>query len=189
MSEQLYSIYALVHPQTENVCYIGLSKNPEQRHRQHLASSANWIRELAKIGLKPSQILLEEELTLEQARTREKYWIYCYEGWGCPLENIAFNENTRNWREEEKETRLALVKRFSHLPELEAKRIISLTVQGRDRVGIVAWEDTYAIVCATIDLLKTSSKLITPISEIEAAKMTFDLFGEKWDSWESEELS
>ena len=58
-------IYALSHPITNDIRYIGKSKRVKERYKDHLNDNSktykvNWIKSLLKNGLKPNLIILEE---------------------------------------------------------------------------------------------------------------------------------
>jgi len=86
-------IYVLVNPLDNSVFYVGASKYPESRYSCHCAGMS-WhystkryriIKELKKIGLKPELQILEE-CEIENARSREQYWINHYRGIGKALD-------------------------------------------------------------------------------------------------------
>jgi predicted GIY-YIG superfamily endonuclease len=72
-SESLYTvdmawIYFLIDPRTGDVRYIGYSYRPETRLTQHINESLSagnshklrWIRKLARLGLAPELVLIEQ---------------------------------------------------------------------------------------------------------------------------------
>ena len=76
------SIYGLVDPETDEIRYVGKTKQPlNKRLSQHIASQPkhntykfNWIAKLKKNNLKPLIILIET-CDPENWVEREKYWI------------------------------------------------------------------------------------------------------------------
>lgn len=88
-------IYALAHPETGDVRYIGVTKNLTQRFHQHLYDKAasnphrkSWIAQLRQAGLKPVMSVLEE--TDESAwAEREKWWILEGRRRGWRLTNLV----------------------------------------------------------------------------------------------------
>lgn len=88
-------IYALQDPITEQIRYIGKSKNPRHRLQNHLTPgnlkkrkhSSRWLCGLKKKGLVPNVIELEKiETGWEEA---EKFWIEYFKFLGCDLTNIT----------------------------------------------------------------------------------------------------
>lgn len=90
-------IYALVHPETKEVRYVGATtKKPERRYKDHFLIARhkrktpvqNWILKLEKFSLRPEQIVIEE---VEDSRCadRERYWIQKYRNLGYRLLNVG----------------------------------------------------------------------------------------------------
>jgi len=85
-----YKIYALIDPRNNDIKYIGLTKRSlETRLLEHISSSKNtkkesstykkrWVQSLLKLKLKPSIILIEDRLTVDEAKKREVYYISFY---------------------------------------------------------------------------------------------------------------
>lgn len=75
-------IYALVHPETKEIRYIGKSNNPKKRLWEHHQLSRlksqthknNWIKSLLKQGLRAEFIILEE-CNETNWKEREKFYI------------------------------------------------------------------------------------------------------------------
>jgi hypothetical protein len=93
-----YTVYTLRDPRTEQVHYVGTTSIPlEYRYRGHLydkktnTEKATWIAELRQIGLKPIIEVVEDNLSSNDANTREKYWIQFYRAKGMPLTNMYPN--------------------------------------------------------------------------------------------------
>ncbi|MEY9999117.1 hypothetical protein ABIA18_000915 [Sinorhizobium fredii] len=91
-------IYALVDPREPSVWrYIGRSFHPERRRSEHIHQSRGvqhgaagkelWIRNLSLIGLLPSMVVLERDIQLRHANTREQFWIHLALREGHPLTN------------------------------------------------------------------------------------------------------
>ncbi len=61
----IYFVYELIDPRTDEPRYVGMTSNPNDRMKQHLADSISnldkwiWIQELAKEGLKPYMRIAE----------------------------------------------------------------------------------------------------------------------------------
>lgn len=92
----MISIYVLTDPRTDAVRYVGVSCNPHGRFLKHMKEArhgvkthkCDWIRELLALNLKPSQVIIEEDLeTYELAYTREQHWFDHYIAEGADLTN------------------------------------------------------------------------------------------------------
>lgn len=79
-------IYALIHPQTKEIKYIGKSDIPKTRLRQHITDTRKpgrknkreaWIKSLLNKELKPELIILEK-VTKYEWREKEREWIARY---------------------------------------------------------------------------------------------------------------
>ena len=80
----VHYIYALSHPITNEVRYIGKTINIKRRYKQHLydkrtkSYKSSWIISLKSLGLKPIMTIIEEcnDVNWED---REIYWIQQYD--------------------------------------------------------------------------------------------------------------
>lgn len=89
-----YSIYALADPRTGEVRYVGMTRNPSRRFRQHNRSvgkgiahhRACWIGALLGIGLRPHGAVLEV-VSEGMWREAERRWIAYYRSMGADLTN------------------------------------------------------------------------------------------------------
>jgi hypothetical protein len=84
-------IYGLADPVTNELRYIGWTKNPKRRRRQHLAAitgtdeKAIWTRELAANGMAPEFFCIEANpFDWEEA---EQFWIEYFRVIGASLFN------------------------------------------------------------------------------------------------------
>jgi len=84
MKEDKVFIYGLVDPELNQIRYIGKSKDPEERLRDHLKESKRrenyrhcWIYSLLSKNLKP-QLTIIEECTEDNWEERERHWIKYY---------------------------------------------------------------------------------------------------------------
>lgn len=87
-------IYALAHPLTGEIRYIGQTLNLNKRYREHLnirqrpiTHKISWIISLHKQNLKPNIIILAET-DLENCDALEKYFIKSYTINGYRLTNM-----------------------------------------------------------------------------------------------------
>lgn len=89
----MIQIYALLDPVTEEVRYVGQSKDAVERLRGHLGRARDgvnthlycWLRKIGKPGLR----ILEEVQTRPLADERERHWIAWFRAQGMNLTNIA----------------------------------------------------------------------------------------------------
>jgi len=78
-------IYALIHPKTKEIRYIGKSNYPKRRLQEHHCEyrhkgnthKKNWIKSLIKEGLR-AELLILEECEESNWQEREKFWISFY---------------------------------------------------------------------------------------------------------------
>jgi hypothetical protein len=92
--ENTWFIYGLVDPLSDQVRYVGASKNPQKRLLEHLAPSQlkkpieknRWLKELLSQGHRPRVIIIEKASELEWEE-KEKFWIEHFESIGIKLTN------------------------------------------------------------------------------------------------------
>ena len=87
-------IYILQDPITNEVRYVGKSKNPYRRYLSHLWErpkvkyhSYYWVQKLLKKGLKPIMTIIDE--VDDNWIYLEQYWIEQFRQWGVNLTNIT----------------------------------------------------------------------------------------------------
>lgn len=79
-------IYAILHPDTGKIMYIGQTKNYFSRLSHHLSKYAinklkknsklySWINKIQQLGKRPSHIILEMVPNILDLNEREEYWI------------------------------------------------------------------------------------------------------------------
>lgn len=93
---KVYSIYALVYPDTHKPFYVGKTINPMHRMREHLYSESLWVvRELSKVGKAPRMVILQEYTGTDEkvVTLLEKAWINRHLDQGDELINSAFSVN------------------------------------------------------------------------------------------------
>jgi hypothetical protein len=89
-------IYALLDPDTDDVRYIGKTKNLAQRLSSHCLSSSKqsnphkwrWIDKLKADGKKPKMLILDQ-CEQDSWQESERHWIAHYRSIGARLTNIA----------------------------------------------------------------------------------------------------
>ena len=86
-------IYTLEHPITEEIRYVGKTRNPKMRFHNHCNKLHNekshkryWINKLKKEGLKPKMKILDEVLESEW-KFWERFWINQLKQWNFNLVN------------------------------------------------------------------------------------------------------
>jgi|SRR5579863_7095583 len=87
-------IYGLIDPRSMQLRYIGQTRYPERRVKQHMSidpweneKKADWIQELKTSDLLPLLVILER-VSPAFAFIREKHWITHAIDCGCPLTNV-----------------------------------------------------------------------------------------------------
>lgn len=90
---QIAYIYALLDPRTNEVRYIGWTRNPQARLHKHVSDSAkrithchNWVTQLLAAGYRPLMQIIEETDFASYAE-RERFWIAFYRDSGARLTN------------------------------------------------------------------------------------------------------
>ena len=98
MVDSLPSIYALIHPDTGALRYIGKANNADKRLAGHIRASRvrksplySWIRKLAREGLKPDMVILETNCADWGASERK--FIASARRMGADILNIADGGN------------------------------------------------------------------------------------------------
>lgn len=89
------SIYALCDPaDSKSVRYVGATRDTTRRLEQHIAEARRgrsaksaWVRALLRAGRAPSLVVLQEEVTQQDAATVEMEWIERLRMQGCALTN------------------------------------------------------------------------------------------------------
>ncbi len=135
-------IYALCEPDLwQAVRYVGASRNPAIRLRQHVVPSrlakqdnpalATWLLSLRKRGARPVMRILEETLAQNWREVEDK-WIVFYRDQGAPITNMLLGVGTiteeahRNrqarWTPEQRQKKAEELRRMWATPELRAKR-------------------------------------------------------------------
>lgn len=85
-------IYTLSDPLTGLVRYVGKTRDPKQRMRNHFSKrenthKGNWIEALRRQGLSP-EVTFIDEVPTEEWSFWEQHWIQTFLGWGFPLTNM-----------------------------------------------------------------------------------------------------
>ena len=84
-------IYILSDPETGVVRYIGKTRDPKARMRNHIGRKennhkGNWIESLRRKNLLP-EVTFIDEVPTEEWSFWEQHWIQVFRGWGFPLTN------------------------------------------------------------------------------------------------------
>ena len=95
--QPVIGIYALSHPDTGRVMYVGKSVDVDFRYRQHcdlFSSGLNlkkqeWIEELRREGKKPKLVVLEKVESALKLNEAERRWIHNYKARGEAEINIS----------------------------------------------------------------------------------------------------
>lgn len=88
----MISIYALMHPKTNDIFYIGASKTPILRVKQHYHAKSNKIKlkflnEIRLLGLNPTLIILDE-CEKDRVRELEEFYIEMFSSYGFPINQL-----------------------------------------------------------------------------------------------------
>lgn len=96
MSNKTHYIYALTDPAMTEVKYIGRTKNPAKRLKDHCSRKNSWALWQWIAANKPAkpQMIVLEECSEENAEEREHFWIEVYKATGANLLN-HFGVNTK----------------------------------------------------------------------------------------------
>ena len=92
-SDKIYMVYSLNCPiNTEVVRYIGITKNINERLRGHLKEKkknhkCNWIKQLRHKLLIPKINIIEDKLTIKEAKEKEIQYIKLFKSFGAKLTN------------------------------------------------------------------------------------------------------
>lgn len=116
-------IYTLAHPITGEIRYIGKTKNPIERYKNHLnkrhnetSYKRNWIESIKNIGLKPIMEILDE-VPEEEWKFWERFWINQFISWNFNLVNhtsggdgltmgnqTSFRKGQKSWNQDKGNT-------------------------------------------------------------------------------------
>lgn len=89
----MYYIYTLLDPDTDEVRYVGVTKNLKMRFGNHLHAKTDdhrghWVQSLLEKNKKPKMVAIEQ-VSNDEWQEREIYWIEYYRSLGCNLVNSA----------------------------------------------------------------------------------------------------
>ena len=93
--ERTASVYGLEDVRVNEIFYIGMSVDPYSRYGEHLSlrtatvnkAKNDRILDMRKDGLMPRLIIIEPNIPIEDAHTRECYWMQYYKRIGASLTN------------------------------------------------------------------------------------------------------
>ena len=93
-TQEKHNIYVLIDPRDESVRYVGISKNPRKRLREHIRcdnidnpGKDAWMIDLTQNGLAPILCIIEVADSRALALKREMYWVDFCKSQGMPLLN------------------------------------------------------------------------------------------------------
>lgn len=92
---RIYQVYSLQNPYEEQVKYIGITgKGLSYRLKNHVNEKGNtrknnWIKSLKANNLLPKIELIEDNLTLEEAKQKERGYIKLFKSVGADLTNLT----------------------------------------------------------------------------------------------------
>jgi hypothetical protein len=92
-------VYALSDPRTNEVHYVGRTKQVKRRYTEHLKRAHHneikeaWMKELKEVGMVPTLVILESNIDESLICERENHWIQYYLDQGAPLTNINGTPN------------------------------------------------------------------------------------------------
>ena len=98
-------IYTLIDPVTDEVRYVGKSKNPKTRYNQHIKKldksmtpKKQWLLGLFDKGLKP-KLQIVETVTNGTGREREQHYVTLYEATTLNIHNPQKEMKSRDRNE------------------------------------------------------------------------------------------
>lgn len=176
----MYEIYHISHPKTQQIAYVGMSKDAKRRFKEHIRREGGqvyaWAQKLAREeGVSPLLTIIETTESREQAAAREKYWIEEL----CKSHALLnFNFNHRSY-EERQDFEAGIADLFKDCEATEAKELTRLTIKGIDNYGHSAWDYQLDITSFTIDILEQAGLLTRPLTDIEIAKIVHIMHGDE----------
>lgn len=131
-------IYALIDPESQEVRYIGKTKNPNRRISQHINECSrirthknNWILSLKNKSLRPIMTIIDE-VESDEWMFFEQWYIQLFKSWGCSLTNLTIGgEGGFNCIFSEETKRLIGNKSRGRKHTEEAKKKISEAFKGK----------------------------------------------------------
>jgi predicted GIY-YIG superfamily endonuclease len=101
-----YSVYTLTDPRDNQVRYVGITTNPDQRYRDHIALvdyapvKEAWIRDALANDAVPTLSIIDHADNESDARALEAYWILQFHLAGSKLTNKETANITTAFEEE-----------------------------------------------------------------------------------------
>ena len=91
------SIYVILHPETREIRYVGMTRDPKRRFREHCNGGHSqvvhrWIQNLTSLPI----IKIHEVVPVIEGREREKFWISHFRNLGLNLLNQTDGGETGN---------------------------------------------------------------------------------------------
>lgn len=182
------SIYTLTDPRTDAIRYVGVTMfTLRQRLLDHIRKArwgekthrAAWIRQLLKLGLKPTINLLEET----EDRYRECYWIAKLRAEGCDLVNTTNGGDGFGKMTDDARQRLSERMKGSS-PSVETRRKLSIARTGyitpqstRDKLRSINLGKKYGPLPESVKAKMSAAKLGHSVSEETRSKISMALKG------------
>lgn len=128
-------IYSLSDPITKEIVYIGKTKNPIKRHKDHCRSDIRnrcnldkWKNEIINQGLSPVMKILEE--VYDDVNGKEKFYINFYLSNGCKLLNMTEGGDGLQNPSEEVRKKIGDKSRGRKMSDYTRKKIFDSTYNG-----------------------------------------------------------
>ena len=171
-------IYLLIDPLTDEIKYVGKTKDINIRMTNHMCPSQlkakthknHWLKKIAVQNMKPVVLIIDEAHDVNTANTLESYWIEQFRIWGIKLTNGTPGGDgaTLTGRKRSPETiekvRLANIGRvLSDETKAKISKSVSKTLIGNKRaVGSKGWVGKKHKK-ESIDKMKLSHPYIKPV--------------------------
>lgn len=131
-------IYILIDPETNQVRYVGKTKNLKRRYNQHISECSklksyknNWLISLKNKNLRPEMVVIDET-DKDDWIFLEQWYIQLYRSWGYRLTNLTEGGEGVCGYTPSQETRDKMSKaNKGKVVSEETKRRLSATIKGR----------------------------------------------------------
>lgn len=131
-------IYILIDPETNQVRYVGKTKNLKRRYNQHISECSklksyknNWLLSLKNKNIKPEMFVIDETEKDDWAFL-EQWYIQLYRSWEYKLTNLTAGGEGVYGHSPSQETRKKMSRaNKGRVVSEETKRKLSATITGR----------------------------------------------------------